>query len=316
MMNAKMAGLVLLTLMLTIFASAASAIPVYFSSGIKDGPYEIVPTLDACPFDADTPVLDVIAVGIGRGDCYLIRCGGENMLIDGGEAYRYRRVRYFLEDNGIYSTTETAETGRIKTGEVLDYMLLTHAHRDHYQVQAELLQHDYLPRFIYTTHDATSKDRMWPEYRKWIDKKQVPYRRIEHGEDLQVGGANLHVYRWTGAEANTRGENNKSAVLKITYGDAALLLTADLEGYGQRWLIDNFGDELDVDIGKAPHHGISQSYPDLLERMSPSLMIINDERSSAASYERQMAKHHIPRLYAVRNIHMMTDGKIWYVWVE
>ena len=311
----KTACLLLFILMICL-ASGAFAIPVYFSSGIIDGPFEAVKTLDACPFDPDTPVLEVIALGIGRGDCYLVRCGGENMLIDGGETYRYRFVRNFLEGHGIVSAVRTGETGVPEGTEVLDYMLLTHAHRDHYQVQAELLRRDYLPKLIYTTHDMSCVNKLWREYSRWIEEKQVPYRCIEHGEILHVGNAALHVYRWTGPEADNRGENNKSAVLRITFGDAALLLTADLEGYGQRWLIDNFGSELDVDIGKAPHHGISQSYPDLLEAMSPSLMIINDTRKSAASYERQMEKHHIPRLYAVRSIHMMTDGKIWYVWVE
>ncbi|WP_031435420.1 DNA internalization-related competence protein ComEC/Rec2 [Methylomarinum vadi] len=71
-------------------------------------------------------------------------------------------------------------------------------------------------------------------------------------------------------------DNDKSCVLKISTAHYSLLLTGDIERPAERWLVDNYGDELSSNILLAPHHGSKTSSSGIfLHKVNPDLVLIS-----------------------------------------
>ena len=74
----------------------------------------------ALPADTAAPVsgegLTVSFIDVGQADCALLECGGEFMLIDGGNRDDGQLVVSYLEQQGV---------------ETLSAVVCTHAHEDH-----------------------------------------------------------------------------------------------------------------------------------------------------------------------------------------
>jgi competence protein ComEC len=72
------------------------------------------------------------------------------------------------------------------------------------------------------------------------------------------------------------GMNNKSLVLKLTYGGRSLLFPGDLERAGEEVVISRAGALLKSDILLAPHHGSRYSCSTgFLEMVRPKICIIS-----------------------------------------
>jgi competence protein ComEC len=70
----------------------------------------------ATPPPASGEELTVHYLDVGQADCILLECGGEYMLIDGGNQEDGQMVVSYLQQQGI---------------EELDVVVCTHAHEDH-----------------------------------------------------------------------------------------------------------------------------------------------------------------------------------------
>ena len=95
---------------------------------------------------------------------------------------------------------------------------------------------------------------------------------------------------------------------------ARLLLTADIIGTTQRWYLTNLPEIVDVDLLKAPHHGITAVVDEFLEAASPlALLVTNtDQRANVAP---QARKKELPVYYSGKGrVVMETDGQDWYVY--
>ena len=112
--------------------------------------------------------------------------------------------------------------------------------------------------------------------------------------------------------------NNHSVTALLQYGDARVLLTADIGGETQHWLLENFDPALfKCDIYKAAHHGRTAAVPDFLTAMDPGLVIVTNTKSSTATHDKQLGGRNIPRYYiSTGTICTETDGSQWYTWIE
>ena len=75
----------------------------------------VTPPRDEQP-TSQTGTLSIHYIDVGQADCAFVECGGEFMIIDGGNVEDGRMVVSYLLDQGIES---------------LDYMVCSHAHEDH-----------------------------------------------------------------------------------------------------------------------------------------------------------------------------------------
>jgi hypothetical protein len=109
--------------------------------------------------------------------------------------------------------------------------------------------------------------------------------------------------------------NDLSGVLRICFGDASILLTADIGGTIQKMMATEYGPEvLKSDILKAPHHGKNAVNAELLRTVDPKLVLVTGKVDRTKTCVNQIKKAGIPcKLTSYGTILMETDGKDWYV---
>ena len=279
----------------------ADSLPIYFrKSTTGNAPYEKVQYLEEAPFDADAALLTVDVLGIRQGDCIIITCGDQRMLVDGGEAQRYTAVNKYLTQYGINH---------------FDYFFLTHAHDDHLEMQEVLLRRGYTVDQFISPYDETDSYSLWNPYKQQLADAGVPIRKIVTGDVIELGGATLTFYRWDDPRQTM---NNHSACAMLQFGDARMFLAADIGGETQHWLLSTFGAEaFKCDVYKSAHHNRTATVPEFLDAMDPGLAVNTNTRTSTKVGENQQDRRDIPRYYiSTGTIHLSTDGTQWYVWQE
>ncbi len=286
--------------MLVCLPALADGLPIYHQKTSTQAPYEKVEYLDEAPFAADAALMQVDVLGIRQGDCIIITCGEQRMLIDGGEGWRFSYVDAYLKAHGI-------------TG--FDYFFLTHAHDDHLEMQEKLIKAGYTVGKVISPYDDGDSYSLWNPYKKQLKAAGIPYEKVQTGDVLELGGATLTFYR---RDEKGITMNNHSAVAMLRFGEASMFLAADIGGATQHWLLENFDPtEFQCDIYKSAHHNRTATVPDFLTAMNPSLAINTNTRSSTMTGDKQQGGRGIARYYiSTGTIHMQTDGTQWYVWQE
>lgn len=284
-------------------AALADSLPIYHQAG-KSGqaPYETVEYLEEPPFAEGAELLYVDVLGIRQGDCIVITCGGQRMLVDGGEnqSVRNKVVDAYLAANGI---------------DHFDYFFLTHAHDDHLEMQQRLIKKGITPDAVLSPYDESDSYTLWNDYKRQLNQAGIPFEKIATGDVTRLGGATLTYYRRDGKGLTM---NNHSACAMLQFGQARMFLAADIGGETQHWLLDTFGaEEFKCDVYKSAHHNRTATVTEFLDALDPGLAVNTNTRSSTKTGDNQQDRRDIPRYYiSTGTIHLVTDGTQWYVWQE
>lgn len=242
-------------------------------------------------------LLRVTILQTGRSDAILVECGGEAMLIDGGDASWSKSLEQDLQARELTD---------------FRYFLNTHPHNDHIEGLIYLMQQGYRPGryaspFAADWHDGSYHDQAVQT--AW--DSGIPFRLVRHGDVLPLGQSSVTIWRST---AYT-DMNSRSAVQLITFGDSRILLLADLNGNAQKDLLKLLPEgALTAEIVKAPHHGENAMVTEFLDEVAPALLLCTAGASDAPDLARQAASRELPLLYSGEGeIVLETDGTDWYV---
>lgn len=283
---------------LLLFQASAQGLPVYYQLGVKP-PEEEVEYISHRPFGEKEALLTVDFVGIHRGDCIVVSCGEQRMLIDGGEGFKTPALERYLAFN------------QIEGPDAFDAFLLTHAHDDHIAVPSNLLSKGYKPKVQYSPYNLESRYELWQPYVKKLEACEVEHVKLQTGDVVDIGGAKMTVWRW-GDQGVIM--NNHSLVTMIEFGDAKVLLTGDISADAQKWLMENFDHSFfKCDIYKIPHHGIDVLYHPFYEIVAPQLAIVTNQKSTVDRLDKALKKYGTPRYYTNKTIRLETNGELWYV---
>lgn len=246
---------------------------------------------------AERDLLRVTLLQTGRSDAILVECGGEAMLIDGGDASWAAAVQHDLEARGL---TE------------FRYFLNTHPHNDHIEGLIYLMQQGYRPERFMSPFAADWKDGSYHDQAlKTAWDSGIPFRLVRNGDVYTLGTASIHIYRST----KYTGMNDRSAIQLITFGDSRILLCADLTGNAQKALLNALLEgALTAEIVKVPHHGENAMVTDFLTAVNPALLLCTSESDEAPDLARQASARSLPLLYSGEGeIILETDGANWYI---
>lgn len=206
----------------------------------------------------ETPAGDELTVhflDVGQADCILLTCGGESMLIDGGNVDDGSTVVAYLQDEGIST---------------LDYVVCTHAHEDHVGGLAAVLAAFPAEAVWCPVTDFDTK--AFRNFRMYAEEQGCRLVMPELDGVYALGGATVTVL---GPREAYDDPNNTSIVLRVCLGDCAFVFSGDAEWQSEAAILDA-GCDVSCGVLKAGHHGssTSNSYRWLLEA-DPQAMVIS-----------------------------------------
>ena len=209
--------------------------------------------------------LSVYMIDVGQGDSFLIRFpDGETALVDAGETTPFY-------DNGESVILPLLNRLGIK---IIDYAFISHIDADHYGGFFSLIEEGRVKKIYKPRADSSStKDIRFETYLRHKNICTAYYRKAI----LKIGNTEIFILTdSTYAGTGLFSSNNKSGVLKLTYGRTSFLFTGDLEVQGEKYYLNKYKDFLKADVLKVGHHGSksgSSSY--FLNRTAPGIGLIS-----------------------------------------
>ena len=193
------------------------------------------------PKQIDDPALTVIFLDVGQGDCTLLLApDGKSMLVDAGPAGSLPVLSDALARCGVES---------------LDVVVATHPHEDHIGGMADVLNAYPVGAFytIDAAYPSASYDAMQTALRE--NGCTVTYceslRSIPWSETCTVT-----VLNPTDRYELPEDLNEASVVLRVRFGDTAVLLTGDAGEDAETRMLDTFPRSmLRANVLKLGHHG-------------------------------------------------------------
>lgn len=233
----------------------------------------------------------------GEGDAMLLEYGGECMLIDGApEKYR----------DSLWEALQSRGIGRVR------FMFSTHPHEDHIDGLYHMLRFGLqVDEFISPFPMDYSFDHH-VRVVKQIKAKDIPYTQLMNGDCFYLGAVELETWRWM--EGKTI--DAQCPLTRVSFGDCVLLLTSDIIGSSQEYLMKILPAEwLKADVMKAPHHGLTGANKTFLDTVSPEFIFITNYSGKTATMDGQAKYRNIPYAHSGDGtIVLECDGVDWYIY--
>lgn len=190
--------------------------------------------------------LTITVLDIGQGDAIFIEIknkalilidGGSSSKMDGGE----RILEGFLKYNGYDS---------------IGLHVLTHSDKDHLSGIKNMIEKGY-PVHSFILPRVKNKDNSYIEFERLLDKKKTSY--ISSQDRIKIEDVEFICYNPV-KNISYEKSNEYSTVLCLNYKGFKALFTGDLEGEGERLVMENALP--DIDVLKVAHHGSKYSTKD------------------------------------------------------
>ena len=199
--------------------------------------------------------LNVHFIDVGQGDCELVQCGEDFLLIDAGTPESGESVLRYLRSHGVKR---------------LAYLVSSHGDSDHCGGLDTVIEAIPCEKvFISPYNEDKVSFRIFLEA---VDAEGLTPTMPELGESYTLGDAEFCFL----APGEDFGDNNEnSLVLRLTYGETVFLFTGDIQRNAETALLDD-GADVKCDVLKIAHHGSnsSTSYRFLYEA-EPKLAVIS-----------------------------------------
>jgi competence protein ComEC len=234
------------------------------------------------PVQHPQDALLVEAIDVGQGDSLLlIAPDGKIMLVDGGgfgggplwaphSADRSAGTSAVQEfDIGEEVVSAALWSRGIRR---LDVVALSHAHSDHMGGLPSVLR-NFRPAELWVGNNPHSEsyDALLHE----AADLHVRLRSLRAGDSLRLGTANVTVLApMPNYQPGSAPANNDSLVLRVAYGQTAVLLEGDAEAPVEEAMLGEPG--LSSTLLKVGHHGsVSSTRPEFLARVAPQWAVIS-----------------------------------------
>lgn len=192
------------------------------------------PEIEA-PAEPELGDMTATFIDVGQGDSTLVTLpDGKVMLVDAGEASASQNVLDALDEADV---------------DDIDYLVATHPHADHIGGMEAVLD-AYEVGEVWMP-DAPDTTETYEGFLDAVDAEGCPVEEAVAGEEIvgEDAGYTVDVLA-PSDDVDSEDMNDYSAIVKVTYGDTALLFTGDASA--QEIVDANPGH---VDVLKAAHHG-------------------------------------------------------------
>ena len=250
---------------------------------------------------------------VGYGDAIVLHLPeGGTVLVDGGAPERGPQVATVLRDKGVQE---------------LDYLVVTHFHKDHVGGLDPILK-EFMP--IYNRQKQTDKlgrilipllpSGVEPEIELLkAEIERRPYSIVSRGRTILASpSVRIDVLH---PKALTGDANEDSLAVRVTHGRITILLGGDVGLEAQKELLHEYGSRLKADVIKIPHHG-GETEESFIEAVRPQVAILTVGPNSYGLPKPEVLKMyqkigaHIHRTDEVGAITIITDGRSFTVHSE
>lgn len=230
--------------------------------------------------------LEAHFLDVGHGDCTIIMCDGESMIIDGGDAKYSDKVFSALKSLGISE---------------LKYAVATHPHDDHTGGLAAAFYACTVKELLTptTTHSTVRHDLLLER----SNKTTIP----SAGNTYTLGGSLITIL----SDGSSYDDiNDWSIILRIDYGKKSFLFTGDASKTVELDMIRAC--DLDVDVLKVAHHGSNTATSkEFVNAASPTVSVISCSSEYSNPSKEVMERLATSSVYITKNtgdIVIATDG--------
>lgn len=206
--------------------------------------------------------LRITMVDVGQGDGILVQTpSGGTIVIDGGP--RNDTMADYLRAQGIKK---------------VDYIILSHAHDDHYSGLTEVMT--FLPNDCKKRVLDPGYNNDPIGYQDFRDAAGCQYSATRAGQtlalDTKMEISVIGADSTPPTDDGSHGVNNTSVVLKLRYGDFSMLLDGDAEVEAEQGLTSRARALLRSTVLKAGHHGsCTASGTTYLKAVAPQFMVMS-----------------------------------------
>ena len=207
-------------------------------------------TFNVCCVYYTRDIARITFINVGQGDCTLIKAPGNcDILIDAGGYSE-------SESTGKYIITPYL----IKSGVTdVEYVIISHMHSDHIIGLLGIMDEIIVKKLIIpygqiNTEDAEAIIRKAKE-------KDVEILYFTRGDKLKI----TDDMKITALSPDSRqgmyaeDHNDFGTVVRFDYGETSFLFTGDITSDVEKYLVENYREELEADVLKVSHHGSKNS---------------------------------------------------------
>lgn len=228
--------------------------PYFDSNGID------LSALGIDAFGSSAEVLTVTFLDVGQGDAILIETpDGVQALIDGGP-----------------DTSVLRELGATMPwfDRSFDLVLGTHPDKDHIGGLVDVLKRYQVGTII--TTENTGETTTASAYRKALIQEGAEIVMARAGQVYQLGASTTLTIFSPANDPSMLESNTASIVAKLSYGEIDFMLTGDAPQGIEKYLVSNYGTQLQSEVLKLGHHGSKTSSSDeFLNAVKPKFVVVS-----------------------------------------
>lgn len=197
---------------------------------------------------------------VGQGDAVLVQTpDGYEALIDGGT------------HRGVLRAIATQQQWFDRS---IDVVVATHADQDHVGGLVDVLQHYDVPLILLT--EATGQSPGAAAFSTAVAAENASVMYARAGQVVQLGASTTIEVLAPASPTDNWKPNVASIILRITYGDTAIMLTGDAPASIEDYLVGTYGAHLQADILKLGHHGSKTSTSEtFLATVDPDYAVVS-----------------------------------------
>ena len=186
--------------------------------------------------------LSVHFLDVGQGDCIIVKCGDEVMLIDSGKQGNEQKIIRYMRNLNIKN---------------IQYAVATHPDSDHIGSMEEIIETFDTDCFMMPDISGAqyAPTDLFISLLESVEQSEIKSVAAESGKSYMLGDA---VFTFIAPIKQYDDVNNMSAVIKLTYGERTFLFMGDAEFEEESDIVQSVA-SLHCDVLKAGHHGSNSS---------------------------------------------------------